>query len=334
MASKKKQKQKQQQKQEQKLDIEKTLNQSAEMLQKFAKPIINFITMVAPHIIKACSSVWATYKALPKSEVKFLTGIIFCFFGGLYPVTFAAVQAAEHGGRKKVVEALTVLSEEALMIIDQSRKDDLIDDDNDGIPDVKQIDSSKYTIRKISLVLTKMDPKKVDNAVVILYRVWLSVVAVLMVQFARTISMALTMSDFMIIPVNRYIAPTIALAMPEEYKKWIPIVLGWAVKSIAMSIAWFIQTLLSAVTSAMSGGLMMADSLLQICVKKKWTLGGWITDDLDKTYADEILMYIFAALGILFQFMLRFDMPFPFNLIFWPLEVFEYYLKWTITSRQ
>eukprot|EP00548_Thalassiothrix_antarctica_P005822 CAMPEP_0194146622 /NCGR_PEP_ID=MMETSP0152-20130528/21114_1 /TAXON_ID=1049557 /ORGANISM="Thalassiothrix antarctica, Strain L6-D1" /LENGTH=326 /DNA_ID=CAMNT_0038847183 /DNA_START=103 /DNA_END=1080 /DNA_ORIENTATION=+ len=324
-------KKKQQQKpkvQERSLDVEKTLNQSTEMLQKFAKPVVDFIAMVTPHIIKACSGMWATYKALPKTEVQLLTGIILCFFGGLYPVTFAAVQAAEHGGRKKVVEALTIISEEALIIIEESKKDDLKDDNKNGIADVKEIDSTHYAIRKINLVMTKMDPKKVDAAIASIYLVWLSVVAVLMVQFARTISMALTMSVFMMKPVNRYITPAVALAVPNEYQKWIPVVLVWVVKSIAISIAWFIQTLQSAVTSAMYGGHIMADALLHICVKRGWTLGGWITDDLDKTYADEIIMYIFAALGILFQFMMQFDMPFPFSLILWPVELFEYYLKW------
>jgi len=317
---------------EQKLGIEERLTQSAIMLQTASKPMFNFITMATPWIIKFCSSAWATYRALPKNEVKFLTGFIFCFFGGLYPVTFAAIQAAEHGGREKVVEALTTLSVEALTIIEQSKKDDEKDEDGDGIVDVKQIDNKQFLMRKVSLVMTKIDPKKVDLAIQSIYRVWISVLAVLMIQFARTISMALTMTDFVMKPVNRYVAPTISLATPDEYKKWVPVVLGWVVKSIAMSIAWFIQTLLSAVTSALSGGLMMADAMLHICVQKKWTFGGLITVDLDKTYLDEIAMYSFAAIGFYFQFMLKFDVPFPFNLILWPIELFEYYLRWTITT--
>lgn len=69
--------------------------------------------------------------------------------------------------------------------------------------------------------------KQFDKAVAAIYRVWLSVIAVLTIQFARTISLALTISDFIRQPVDRFIAPTIALVIPKEYKKWVPVILGW-----------------------------------------------------------------------------------------------------------
>lgn len=99
-----------------------------------------------------------------------------------------------------------------------------------------------------------------------------------------------------------------------------------------MSIAWYIQTVISAVTSAMTGSSIIADSFLHFCVTKGWTLKGLITKKRDDTYVDEVVMYLFAALGIYFQFSLNFDLPFPFNLIMWPAEVLEYYLRWTITN--
>mmetsp|Transcript_10620 Transcript_10620/g.17578 ORF Transcript_10620/g.17578 Transcript_10620/m.17578 type:complete len:330 (+) Transcript_10620:144-1133(+) len=308
------------------------LTAAAKMVQGLAKPLAGVISFLLPTIIFVCSKAWAFYKSLPKNAVKFWTGFVFCFFGGLYPVTFAAVQAAEHGGRKKVVESLTALSEEALIILDESKKDDKKDDDGDGVEDVKQIDSAKFAMRKVNLVMTKMNPKKVDTAIATLYRVWLSVIAVLMVQFARTISLALSISDFIMKPVDRFITPTLLLATPKEYERWVPVVLGWAVKSIAMSIAWTIQTVISAVASAMTGGRMMGEAFYDFCAHRNWTLGGLIPANNADSYVDEAFMYLFAALGIYFQFKIQFDIPSPFNLLLWPLEVFEYYLKWTITK--
>lgn len=49
----------------------------------------------------------------------------------------------------------------------------------------------------MQLVLRKMNPEKVDTAMASLYKVWLSVAAVLSIQFARTISMALAIADFL-----------------------------------------------------------------------------------------------------------------------------------------
>ena len=309
------------------------LTAAADMLQSVAKPVFAALSVLLPSIIFGCSKAWAFYKSMPKNAVKFWTGFVFCFFGGLYPVTFAAVQAAEHGGRQKVVDSLTLLSEEALIILEESKKDDKKDDDKDGVEDVKQIDGTQFALRKFNLVITKMDPQKVDNAIASLYTVWLSVVAVLMLQFARTISLALSISDFIKTPVNRFIAPTIELATPTQYKRWVPVILGWIVKAIAMSIAWYIQTVISAVTSALTGGQMMAHAVYDFCLYRKWTLGGMIPLNMENSFLDEGLMYLFATLGVYVQFKMHFDMPFPLNFLLWPLELFEYYLRWTITSK-
>jgi hypothetical protein len=74
-----------------------------------------------------------------------------------------------------------------------------------------------------------------------MYTVWLSVAAVLSIQFARTISMALSIAAFLKKPCDRFLAPTLNLIIPDEYEKWVPVVLSWIVKGIAMSIAWYIQ---------------------------------------------------------------------------------------------
>jgi hypothetical protein len=167
-----------------------------------------------------------------------------------------------------------------------------------------------------------------------MYRVWLSVAAVLTLKFARTIALSLSISDFLKQPIDRYVAPTISMATPDKYKRWVPVLLGWVVKSIAMSIAWYIQSVISAFTSALAGGLMMARATLAALVHRKITLGGLIPANDADTMFDEILSYGLAALGFYFQFSLNFDVPFPFNLLLWPLEFVEYYIRWSITKAQ
>lgn len=110
---------------------------------------------------------------------------------------FAALQAAEYGGRKTVMDAIVDLADEALIIIEETKKDDDVDADKDGKKDVKQISGSELLKRKTLLVLKKMNPEKIDKAVSSIYKVWLSVAAVLAVQFARTISMALAIAEFL-----------------------------------------------------------------------------------------------------------------------------------------
>lgn len=99
-----------------------------------------------------------------------------------------------------------------------------------------------------------------------------------------------------------------------------------------MSIAWYIQSLRSALASALIGGLMISRAACFFLLKYKITLGGLIKEDLDQTYLDEILSYGFAAMGLIFQISLGFNVPFPFSLILWPFEVSEWAIRWSITS--
>ena len=213
--------------------------------------------------------------------------------------------------------ACSSLADEALVIVEESKKDDEVDADGDGKADVKQIGNREYALRKTRLVMAKMNPEKVDSAVASIYKVWLAVAAVLKIQFARTINMALGIAEFINKPVDRFLRPTIQIIVPDEYDRWVPVVLSWITKSIAMSVAWYIQTVISAATSAMQGGLQMARALMRMGRKR----GVKFLPADHETYIDEVAAYIFAGLGFYFQFSLHFDVPFPFNWLLWPFEL-------------
>ena len=99
-----------------------------------------------------------------------------------------------------------------------------------------------------------------------------------------------------------------------------------------MSIAWYIQTVISALTSALQGGLMTARAILRIANKKGSNLFGLIPKDDKDTYIDETIGFALACLGFYFQFSIGFDVQFPFNLPLLPFEITEFWLKWYITS--
>jgi hypothetical protein len=214
---------------------------SAKMLQSIAKPIISVFMVVVPVVITTTRQTYLLFKKLPQNALLFAYGSVFCFFGGTFPTLFAAIQAAEYGGRQKVLDALNSLSEEALIVINESKKDDDADVNSDGKKDSEQLSQTEYLARKTTLVLKKMNPEKIDQALSTMYSVWLSVAAVLSIQFARTIAMALSISDFVKKPIDRFITPIVNVAVPNDYEKWVPVIMSWIVKSIAMAIAWKIQ---------------------------------------------------------------------------------------------
>jgi hypothetical protein len=126
-------------------------------------------------------------------------------------------------------------------------------------------------------------------------------------------------SDFIQQIVNRFLGPVIQSAVPKEYRKWVPVIIGWVAKSIAMSIAWKLQSVISAFTSALTGGLIMARAIYAFCSERNIRFAGMVPNNHEETYIDEVFSYIFAACGIYFQFKIGFDMPFPFNVLLWPL---------------
>lgn len=159
--------------------------------EKLGRAVIDCITTIIPICLTFTNSVYKTYKKLPTEHVHLLIGALLCFFGGFYPTVFAALQAAEHGGLAIVRKSLGILRTEIITIINESKKDDKVDDDGDGVPDTEQISSQTLMKRKVKIVLTKMNPDKVNAAIASSYKVWMAVLAVLKIKFARTISLAL-----------------------------------------------------------------------------------------------------------------------------------------------
>ena len=73
-------------------------------------------------------------------------------------------------------------------------------------------------------------------------------------------------------------------------------------------------------------------SLMTYAQKKGYKLGGWLPENDEDTYIDEVLGWTLAAIGFYVQFKFGFGMPFPFNLILWPFEMLEWYIQWKVTE--
>lgn len=199
------------------------LQEVTDKLEKFIKPISKFVTFALPLLIKYSNLFYKYWSKIPRDESYILIGLVFCFFGGLYPTLFAAIQAAKASGWDDMISALSILSNEVKVILEADKKDNEKDDDGDGVADVDQLNNKEFVMRKTKLVITKMNPKKVDSAIGTLYKVWLGVAAALAVKFARTISLALSLADALSRPVRLYGEPFLQKFIPYDYAKWIPV---------------------------------------------------------------------------------------------------------------
>mmetsp|Transcript_6477 Transcript_6477/g.14303 ORF Transcript_6477/g.14303 Transcript_6477/m.14303 type:complete len:219 (+) Transcript_6477:769-1425(+) len=105
-----------------------------------------------------------------------------------------------------------------MIIVEENKKDDQVDADGDGIADAKQISGRELLRRKVKLVLAKMNPEKVNTALAAIYKVWMSVLAVLTIEFARTIALSLTISQYIKKIADRFLLPLFKKATPDEYQ--------------------------------------------------------------------------------------------------------------------
>jgi len=256
-----------------------------------------------------------------------MLGLVLCFFGGMYPTTIAAYEAWSQLGGQKAIEYVNELFEELEKVHQLSLADDTRDDDGDGVNDVNQLSGAELLKRKTALVLAAVDPTKLNNALAGLYSGWVGVLGVLNIQFAKTIALGCSIGNFVKKPMDNLLAPPLEMLVDDKYKKWIPAVIGWIAKYIGVQVAWYIQKIISAFHSAIRGGLMFSRGILKFAHNK-----GYFHFKEEESSLDEIIGWSLAAVGFYFQFMMGFKLPFPFNILLFPIGMVEAYIQWTLTN--
>ena len=129
------------------------LSMAAEFLQASFRPLLRILTITLPFLITTIRKLYHMWIRLPIDVTHIIIGLVFCFFGGLYPTLFAAIQAVKLGGWSTFTGALSDLSDEVVVVLEANKKDEK--------PDVKKMDEKELILRKLNLVMTKINPAKV-----------------------------------------------------------------------------------------------------------------------------------------------------------------------------
>ncbi len=301
------------------------------LLQKI-QPIIDKATdifyVVFPYVVSAAEKVHMYYNCLPLDIIYALVGLLLVFFGGVYTLLIAAVEAFYMTGYDQVKEGVLVLREEFSIVWDAFKKDNEIDDDNDGVADVKTLTVRELIMRKSLLFLeTCRDPQKVMSILTTIITSFISVIAVLKVEFAKVIALGHMIGDAMKKPANYLLVPALANIVPAKFHKWISPLIEVLCKFVAISIAWFIQRVISSVQSAIRGGLIFSRRFFNF-LKTKGIFSSYDEDD----YWDEVLGWTVATIGIYCQLSYGFGLPFPLNILLFPVSCFESYLSWAVSN--
>lgn len=181
------------------------------------------------------------------------------------------------------------------------------------------------------------DPRRLQTSLGALWTSYLAVLATLRLEFAMTTALALGIVETVELPLCRLLVPPVAAVLGKELSHWVETLVDSGIKLVAILFAWWLQVLISAFYSALRGGRMFADALFDLLVEyDKLSIvealpGVSKPFDPNTSYLDEVVVYTLAALGFAYQFLVGFSLPFPLNIIFLPLEVLEWFLRWQIT---
>ena len=212
---------------------------------------------VLPPAVSLIRGVIRFYRSLPVDAVTAQVGLIYCFAGGYYPTLFSSLQAAEHCGWRVMIHAIDDLTEEAIKVINATT------DLSSEIPERRDL-----FIKHTNIVLKTVDPMKINQAASALYTTWLGVSAVLEKEYARVINLSMTLAGYLERIAQFLLQPPIKFCISEEYHRWVPVVIGWVCKGVAMNVGWRVQRVLTASTSAMVGGVMFARAILRMLSKR------------------------------------------------------------------
>jgi len=296
-----------------------------------ASPIVAmiflYIKIATPYILQAACFVQEMISKLPERVFNALLGFTICFCGGVFPTTIAAVEAWKVCGGDEAISSAKEILAEFKKVLEANKKDNEEDKDGNGIADVDEISPQALLLRKSKLAMRSVDPDKINNGLANLYTGWIGVLAVLKIQFAKTVTLGTMIGEKLYGAAQFFVEPQVMAVTPEEYKKWVPVVLQWMCKAIAISIAWWIQRVISAFHSAIRGGLIFGRELVNYLHEKG--VVNWKDDD---TYMDEAVGWAVAALGLLFQWTFRFSMPFPLNILLFPVTLLETFIIWSVSN--
>lgn len=273
--------------------------------------ILGFIEIAKPYY----------YKYQLDDLLPALAGFVMCFFGGDFPLLIVAAETFYTTSKASVLRSLGELREEWEKGLEAHKKDEDEDADGDGTPDVKQISDAQYVQRKMFLAAKVLDPEKVKRAVGVCTQAFLVILGAIKVAFVRALALGSALGEMAKKTVHKNLTPKLVELTPPDYQKWVPFCLDYSCTILAVTLAFMLQRLISAVHSAMRGGLLFTRTVIEVANKR-----GFIKFNHEESNIDEAVGYALAGLGFLFQ-LTGHSVMFPLNFITFPVTCIETLLQ-------
>jgi len=298
---------------------------------------IDLFLPVALVLFRVVSALWAL---VPQEALPGMAGAALLFFGGRFPVLIACCEAARMCGLERTMESIALLKHNFQVASEAAAKDDELDEDGDGIPDVQQISRQELVQRKTMLLLRTIDPVTVESGMTGIYTSAVAVLTTVRLQFAQTITMGATMGELAAKNILRMGAATFNALVAPDLQKWVGPSVRYSCRLVGVSVAFFVQRRVSAFYSALRGAQMLVGCIFfyyfgqhpqqeqEPGSKPKLRVAGKEVDWRYYMSAE----YVVAFVGFYSQYRSAFNLSFPFNILLSPLSFAEWFIQNTLAD--
>merc|ERR1711879_676353 len=255
-------------------------------------------------------------------------GFFLCFYGGQFPALIAATTAVHQSGQwPNLLNGLSLLLEqtkEAFKVLEDDAIVKKLDADNDGKVSLAEIaqgfkDNSRGLIVEAApLVMKKVDPDVVNEAVTSVWVIIMSVMVTLQSHFAQQVALGMRVGDIVGAGLREkampLLTPYIEGSMEKVNKVWVEYGIKVACKGVGVFIAMFMSKLIGGFHAALQGGQQVAI----------------LVEDANMKDVEMGVTYVLAAIGFLYQLRSGFTMNILFQLILMPAFIGEYALNFFV----
>ncbi len=250
-------------------------------------------------------------------------GLALLLAGGSFPVLLASYEAFRQYGYQRILESFEVLRAQYRRAADANKKDDAVDDDADGVPDVQQVSHQEFLSRKTLLFMRVVNPQQLSDAALSLWLAGTAVLCSVRLKFAQALTFGTAIGEAL---VSAFLSAggekLVQRQLPPELHKWVLPVLGYVARLVGVSIAWSMQRIASALQASVQGGQMLVIGVLDLLQEN-----GVNAPISTGSPTFVLLCWIVAACGLLLQVWSGFALPFPLNIALLPAQFFEWSLK-------
>lgn len=205
------------------------------------EPAINALAsalvVVGPVYVRIAELLYSAYHTLPMDLIEALVGLGMCFFGGAYCASIAAVEAFLIVGWDTTSAALLDIYDDVQSIKLAAEADDK-KQGGEAEP-AFGADRIKQKMRVAALAVR--DPEKLTHAVGGVYAGWVVVQGTLRLQFARTITLGISIAKMLDPVLMRFGLPILTHVVPADLHHWLPTLLRTACKMVAVALSWYLQ---------------------------------------------------------------------------------------------